>query len=424
MEAGDQSSALRRAATDAWRGRAWLVAIGLAAFALNTANLVYLARSEGCGAVLELCPFETGTLSTPDSGGYVALADSIREQGFWATDFYRRPPGYPLILAGATALAGDPVAALWLGPVLAGIAAAAAAWLGAFFAGSRGAGVLAGLAFIAWPNVYQYLPLLLTDSLHASLVLIALAASIHWRTSGRTSAGLLAGALWLVAQSLRPTLLALPALLPFLLWKRSPSRRYAVVSLVLWSATLVVPLFTVASNWSRHGLILPPQACYAAPRLKVQLGGGDFRRLRRECLQEYRKAPLQRARLDGEFLAEHPVMAAKSFAYEILTQLLASPRPYYYSHWHEHYGGTRVMSRGSMGIYWVLAVAALGWLVRRSPGDAIFLAGLGALVMLPAANVSWVGARIRLPVDLVFLPPVAAFLATAVRRLVSLRAGT
>jgi hypothetical protein len=157
---------------------------------------------------------------------------------------------------------------------------------------------------------------------------------------------------------------------------------------------------------ARHAAWREPDA--ALPRLQEELGLGSFRSLREACIEEYRIAAGRRSRLDAEFLAAHTGQAIASFAAEIRDQLLHPLEPGALKRHRGLYPGFLRFGATAMLLYWALGVIGLIAVARTRPGFALFLAGIAAVVMLPAGNVHWVGARIRLPVDLVFIAPVVA----------------
>jgi len=388
----------------------WLAVATLAAGA-QAFNLLHVARAQGCDSPLLRCEERLAAFSTPDSRSYVELGRSIQRQGFLASDYSKRPAGYPLALAASMQFLASPLPVLWLNVLLAAAAAIAIAWLTAFFSGKSGAGIAAALLFVAWPNLYQWSPLLLTDTPHALLAVCAFAATLRWRQSEKSRWAFAAGATWLATQSLRPTLLAVPALLPLLLWKRG-GRRYLALSSAVWLASCVAPGFQLIQNEARHGALLPAQAphslatlqCYASSRLRAEMGEGSFQRLRDRCLEAKRKDPEATARVELDYLISRPGAAAGSYLGEILNQLLHPARPFYYPRQADFHPRWWRLDAGFMFFYWMLATG--GWLLlaRRNPRDALFLAGLAGMILLPAGLTHAVGARIRFPLDLLCLP--------------------
>lgn len=395
-----------------------LAFLGALAAVLHTGNLVHLARGLGCEPFDFACPALKSALAPPDTNSYLRVAEQIREKGFFAASYFRRLPGLPLGLLAADTLAGEPTAFAWLSPLLAAGAAAAIGWIAATLSGSIGAGLAAGLLFCLWPNAYQYGPLLITDAAHAFLAVAALAATLWWRDSERPRAAGLAGGLWLAAQTLRPTFLALPALLPLLVWKRAGARRYLKCSLALWIATCAVPAFVLTSNLVREGRLLPIRGCYAVPRLKHELGLGNFDALRKECLKAFRTdtdRALEASR-EREFLLAHPQEALRSFLDEISHQTLFGLRPYYYRRLAPLYPGWMSVGTRFVGLFWLCSAVGLVMVARRDPPLALFWLLCFGLVMIPAANTTRVGGRIRFPLDLIYIPVAVLFVAKLVSR--------
>ena len=363
----------------------------------------------GCESIGLVCPVTKPVPAAPDTRSYVEVAQQIRERGVLGADYYHRTPGYPLLLALSLALTDEPTPALWIGPLLAGIAAAAIAWIAGLLTGRVGGALAAGLLFCVWLNAYQYVPVLTTDATHGFLAVTAVAATLWWRDAEKAPVAAFAAGLWMAVQSLRHTFFALPALLPFLLWKRRASRAYLGLSLAIWVSTCVVPSFVVGSNWVRHGRLLPAQACYAVPRLKQEMGVGEFRSLRARCIRRYRVDPVAQSRRDWQYLLDRPGPAAKSFAREIKIQMLYPVRPFNHRSLERLYPSWTETHPSVITALWLASAGGLPILARRMLPVALFLGLALALVMLPAANVHAVGARIRFPMDLFFLPVAVVF---------------
>ncbi len=387
--------------------RALLPGVALLAALLHAGNLLHLARAHGCDLPGLACLDAVGRSATRDTPSYLSVASEIRERGLLGTSFRRRPPGYPVLLGLARGLTGEAAAVLWLVPLLAGVAAAAIAWLAGALAGRARAALLAGLLFCAWPNAYQFGPLLMTDALHAFLAVTALAATLAWRERERAAAAGLSAALWAAAQSLRPTFFALGLILPVLLLRRGSSRRTRWISTALWGAICLGPVVVVASNFLRSGAAGLPNTCYAIPRLKQDLGLGDFDRLRAQCWRRYERNPWRQARRDLEFLRQHKGEALASLAGEFGTQMSFPHRPFYHRELAPLYPAwSEMRPRSALG-FWLCAAAGWVLVARRRPAFAAFLLLALALVMAPSLVTTRVGARIRFPLDLFALPLVA-----------------
>ena len=401
----------------------WLAVAALAAGA-QALNLLHAASEQGCDPTLLRCSEGIEPFSTADTDSYLELARSIRLQGFFTSDYTTRPAGYPLMLATSLLLTGKPLPALWLNVILAGLAGLAVAWLAVRFTGNKAAGIAAALLFACWPNVYQWSPLLLSDTPHAFLAVCAFAATLRWRDTARSRWALLAGAAWLATQALRPTFMAVPVLLPLLLWKRG-GRRYLALSVVVWLTSFIAPGFQLIQNEMRHGELFPaesPQSfvtlqCYASSRLRAELEDASFEESRDGCLEAKRIDPHATAARELDYLLSRPAPATVSYALEIFRQLRAPLRPFYYKRQAESYPSWWRLGRGFMAFYWLTAGAGWLLLLRRDRRTALFLAGLAAMVLLPAGLTHWVGARIRFPLDLLFLPVAVLTATLAVTRL-------
>lgn len=396
-----------------------LVLLAVVAALLHAGNLLYLAHASDCSPFTLRCDGGFGPFATPDTATYVRVADKILSEGILGTSYIVRTPGYPLLLSVPIALTGSPSPALWIGPLLAGLAAAAIAWMAFRMTGHPGPAVAAGIAFCCWPNTYQLSPLLLTDAAHGFAAVAALAATLWWRDSERAAAAALASGLWLFTELLRLTFLWIPAALPLLLFKRGASAFYVRCSLALWTLTFLPPCLMIGSNWLRHDVAAPSAipaanlACYSVPRLRAEMGQGSFVSFRKRCTKSYlhldygERIPTQLADA-RRFLLAHAGPAAASFAGEIATQLTSPLRPYYYHYLAPLYAGWYVPGSWFLVLFWLCGALGLALLFRSAPHEAAFLALVFIGVMLPAATSHLVGGRLRFPLDLLFLPLVAA----------------
>ncbi len=398
-----------------------LVIFGFAciAVALHASHLLYLAGSQGCHSAALACPVGDSPWAAGDYHSYHAVADEIRERGLTATSYVHRAPGLPVLLVLAEDATGFANPVRWIGPPLAGVAAAAVVWLTGLLSGGRARAVgVAGVLFCAWIANYRYSAALQTDGAHAFVIAGALACSVAWREGERATRAALGALFWVAAQSLRPTLFPLALFLPLLLVKRGASRRYAAISVALWAATLLTPAFVIGVNNARHGIVTSGHVlavnlgCYAVPRLREDLGEGNFQRLRRRCLLKYRgmapeqRIPAQYAEAIPILLAQ-PLATARSFAGELVEQLShpitfsdIPARASLYPSW--AYGGRSVLV-----VWWVLAAAGLVWVGRERPTLAIFLGVFAVVIMAPATTSHLVGGRLRFPLDVVSIPLVA-----------------
>jgi hypothetical protein len=188
-----------------------------------------------------------------DGRAYAELARWLADGGCCFAD---RPTGYPALLVGAHALAGPGAASHEL---LNLAFAVAGGWLLYDLvreAAGRLAAALALFAFAAMPALVLLTPLLLTDTVYATLLLaLCWTATRVFRDRARWAAWATATGLLLAAsQYVRPIgpALLLPIAAALLLWAR-PARRAAL------AAALVVVVFgaamlpAIGHNLSTHG---------------------------------------------------------------------------------------------------------------------------------------------------------------------------
>jgi len=189
-----------------------------------------------------------------------------------------------------------------------------------------------------------------------------------------------------------------------------------------------VPGFILTSNWLHHDAAVLSEiparnlACYSVPRLQAELGQGSFKTLRKACTRRYRDFE-PAARIAAEerdamrFLLAHPGPALSSFTGELATQLTLPMRPYYHLELVSLYRDWPSPGTWFLAVFWTAAAGGLAMRARVAPLEAAFLALAFLGVMLPAATSHLVEGRLRFPLDLMFLPIVAAIAGHAPRTL-------
>jgi hypothetical protein len=412
--------------------RLGIVVIACLTVLLQAANVAYMLAAGDCDLPSFACPPVSGVSAPTDFSTYMRVAEQILAGDVLSASYLTRQPGYPALLAAAIAMTGEPTPALWAGPVLAALAVVSIMWLTWMLSRSTPATLGSGLLFLMWPAAYQYTPQLITDAVHAFVVVAALAVTWRWRLVERRRLVVPAVVLWACAQSLRPTFAGLALLLPLMLWKRPCTWRYAAYSVVLWAGTLLVPASLVISNTSVHRVATVTDltgdvvACFTVPRVKAQLGMGDFRALQIECWRHYSAIDDVKTRVASQtrdaaaFFRAHPAASLKSFAREFAAQSLFPLRPYFLgAHAPLYPAAASWLGVKFMVLYWMCALAGLLSLRGDHTGPVLFLIGVFFLVMLPAALSYLVGGRLRLPLDLIAMP----FVAIAVARLSGSLAG-
>jgi hypothetical protein len=389
--------------------------------------------ANGCLSPLLVCAARDGAWATYDTSSYVGVAEQILTHGFASASYIIRPPGYPLLLAGAIALTGEPTPAVWLAPLAAAMAAVAVVWFTFTLTQSLASTTAVAAMFLLWPTAYALTPLLLTDAVHAYVAVTAAVLTWEWRQREAPAVAVLAALFWLAAQSLRPTLLVLPVLLPVLLWKRYKTRKSQLYAVSVWLTTFLVPAFLLLSNLTNHGVLrmsaLTPYvlACFSVPRVQEELGTGEFNRLRQDCWRRHHwrevvepgdraiKAELDEMNREAmEFCRRHKMASLKSFLREIEGQLLTAPAPAHFPTQRSLYPAalsrlavSRRLGPDFMKVFWIAALVgvAIAW-SRGSRNLACFGVLCGLVVMLPAGASHYVGDRLRFPMDLLAMPMV------------------
>ena len=354
----------------------------------------------------------------PTAHTYLATADQILARGLLRASYVSRSFGYPLVLAAGKSWFGEPFIALWLAPLLGGVAATATAWIAWSFTGRVSAAAGAGLLFCAWPDAYRYTPLLLTDAVHAYLVVTAFAATLAWRRRESPAMALAAAGLWAAAQAIRSTFFLLPVLLPLLLFRRNRSSSVSATAAAVWLASCLVPTFTTVLDLTSQGTTTESYrtaktlSFYTVPVLKERMGLGSFEQLQQAAYQRYNWMPIPErveaeTRESLEFIAAHPGMAVASVASELLDQMTSRLRPYELGELRNLYPEWLSPRHPFLILFWLSAAVGLLLVMRSDPAIAAFLVATAAMVMIPAALSHGVASRLRLPIDLLSIPLVA-----------------
>jgi hypothetical protein len=151
------------------------------------------------------------------------------------------PVGYPFILSIAYRVFGESAAVAMSVNAFIGAASAAAAHRLALRELSPGFAAMAAIAIAIHPALLLYVPALMTESVAASLAIIAIACAPQKTDSKNVQYARIAamGAVFGVATLVRPQMIALAPLLAFVM-----TRRFAVAGLVLAGALVVVAPWT------------------------------------------------------------------------------------------------------------------------------------------------------------------------------------
>lgn len=196
------------------RERRWLVAAVTASLAIR------LALAAAAYAVGQ----DPAAFHVPDSARYLALGRELAERGTFSLDGQPelfRLPGFPLLVAGATA-AGFPTAGTI---VLHALIGAATTWI-CFLAGREVAGVRTGLWAAALhaiePTQWASSSLVMTETLFAALVAGCFASAVRYLATMRPG--------WLIAATVTGAAAAYVRFIGYLL----PAALLLPVSSILW----------------------------------------------------------------------------------------------------------------------------------------------------------------------------------------------
>ena len=372
-----------------------------------------------------------GPLTSPDSGGYVAIADAMRSGVYWGpldlhdpatAPLIARAPGYPALLAAAEALAGP--AANWLVVAVQGVlgvvAAAALYGFAAALLRSRIAALLVAAAYASGlPLVLDQT--MLTDGAYASLLVIFLCAMGRLairraRVSYGTvlAMGLIPAAALLLRESTPQVVVAMLPVIACFVYAVRPRTLPRLAALAL----LVLPLMTVNSvvsvlNEARTGSAFVSTGMRTAllvPLVQMQARGAPVFdaddptiRVLREEIGEWRNERIYRAVERAEQrLNMTPVAMSKAVQAFFLRSIAAYPGPY-----------AAVVLSELRPRYFALSVApaaSLGTLVASRDGELVSVrqsipaGGAGRLLTLGAygatalvAGACWLAMAIAVP---------------------------
>jgi 4-amino-4-deoxy-L-arabinose transferase-like glycosyltransferase len=194
-----------------------------------------------------------------DSRAYLDLASAIRQAGWsgWGRGELHWTPGYPVFILLGQALSGTSFVGVgFFQLVLTGLAAILLWWIG-YRLGDRCAGMAAAWLYLLSPSAGLWSLTIMSESLFAFLLVLALAFLVLGMTDGRAVGWALAGATLAIAALVRPIGLPLVALWALLaLTARTPtasriSTRLGVGLFLAGAALAVAPW--VIRNWRVTG---------------------------------------------------------------------------------------------------------------------------------------------------------------------------
>lgn len=179
-----------------------------------------------------------------DSQTYLVPAYQLVRQGSWDLGA-RRPPGYPLFLAGVIALLGEDTRAIAMAQHGLGLATVGFAYGLARAVAGRPAGLLAGLgaAFSGPLLVYEHY--VMAETLFTTLLAAAAFALVAARRSGRHAVALAGGALLALGWLVRPAALLVVPLIPLAFLGGRSLRRAVTLS-----AVGVIGFTLVSAPWA------------------------------------------------------------------------------------------------------------------------------------------------------------------------------
>lgn len=343
-------------------------------------------------------------------GGVVLVMDAplandgvaYRDLAIWLADggccFADRPTGYPALLAPLYALFGP---ATWVAEVVNVVAAIVGGWL--LFdvvrrASGRTAAATALFAFAVLPGLLLLTPLLLTDTVYATLLISAVWA-VSRVSDGPVRYALATGAVLGLSQYVRPVAPALLAAVALALLLAMDGRRARAVVLAALAISFVVVTAPVAArNVAEHGDLSVSTSSYGGWSLLMgtnQSANGRYNRADADLVDGLPGATLwEKSRRAGEIglrriTSDPPGFAAlavrkfsvmwgtEDFAVGFAFRDQGRPRG--------ALAGLDVLAQfGYLGLLIATAAGAL-WAVRRGPGVGAVAVVVLALLLTEAA---------------------------------------
>ncbi|MFH0909619.1 MAG: hypothetical protein V1929_12735 [bacterium] len=311
-------------------------------------------------------------------------------------------------------------------------------YLARVVSGRRTVGLLGAFLYLLYPTVFNHGVHIGTDLLHAQLAVTAVACTIAWTRTRLISWACAALLLWPIVQLTRPTFFPVVLVLPFALWVTIDRLRDLRWSLALLAMSVVVPLTFAVKNRIDYGVLTPSFAGlenvhrYLVPSINAVRrdaeepdalmmhlwheerdlkAGADPEYVAMKlyepvpvpvCFAENYRILMQR---DISFVKSNLVWLLRVFRANVSDELLIPPTWPFGPSGDIRDGLLRKAQKGALLL--VMLGLVLGW-VNGPRNHVLFAAAITGLVLVPAFLIWWVGDRVRLPVDLVMVPFIAA----------------
>jgi hypothetical protein len=327
-----------------------------------------------------------------------------------------------MLIAGSLLATGGVAGALFFSCVTAPLAAWSAARLAmAFGAGRRGAWA-AGLIVAFLPNSLGLSGRLLTDAVFAHLFVFWVYLLWQWAASGSSRLLISSAAVCIALQSLKPTMSLAAFFILATVVTASKVRERMVAAAVLIVLTVPLPAYFAYRNWKDHGVFATTLLGVRTARdfLMVRALTEDSGLPPAEVLREVQRSDAAAAEILGappsyygrlygvqaleveRFFRSQPVRAATLMVTEMARQALAPQEFLQQLFWGELTPAKRAVGTLlTLALYAAAAAGAWHLWTQGLRGPAL----LGILVLLfflGTGSVSrYVGARLRLPADLV-----------------------
>ena len=411
-----------------------LAIIGALGCLLHWVNLAYVYHYAS----------QTGTDYTlgPDSPVYRGMAEAIA-RGERLDPMYQERLLVPLILWVLQSVGATHRVFPWLVAILVLPTIMAIGWLAWLLTQRRAVAYAAGILTALYPSAYQYGVLIETDVLHLYLAVVAFVCTVMARETRAAKWFVGAGVFWLLTHLTRPALWGMGLVLPFYWGYALKERLNRRVALVACCGALITPLTFAASNFVRFGIPSPSlhtaEILFVWTRSRIhavatseQKGGewtplvqgavADARRDTRWAIlhgaynrtEEFADAYRSVLRESKEYLWRHSRIFLKTTLGEFWHQCSA---PFRFYHRYQVPPLEVLYPRGEktlrviLKLGWWFGLCGWAWAFGgRHRGTAALLLTLAVLNFAPSSLACWIGARIRMPTDILGIPFVMAAL--------------
>lgn len=232
----------------------------------------------------------------PDSYTYIAPAENLVRHGAFSRETAPpyvwepyRTPGYPLLISAFIAAGAPPTSVLLCVPFLGALLAYSLVGFTWELLGDMPTARVAGIITAFFPNGWGLSTAILTDFLNGCCFIFAFVATCRAIRHRKWGTAVLAAALWMGTQLIRPTLSIAALLIGFVALWLARERRQIAIAAFLVVMTFPAPLYMSWQNLRAHNVFTPSllgevaMAEYVIPRGEALATGKDFPSLQEEA---------------------------------------------------------------------------------------------------------------------------------------------